>query len=167
MLTLSVALISGPWFSARRRRPRRLWSRPRKTQPPRQQEVCRSRACRTRALLRGAAPSVARSAAPSVSLGFSLFACRGTPEDLVLSSCLDVSCLVLCRGGAAAGRAPGDRHRGAAGPAVPGKAKLSGKGERSAKGGYSAKAEYPAKGEQPGEGGHSAKAELPGEGARR
>ena len=62
---------------------------------------------------------------------------------------------------------PGDRHRGAAGPAVPGKAKLSGKGERSAKGGYSAKAEYPAKGEQPCEDGHSAKAELPGKGARR
>ena len=75
--------------------------------------------------------------------------------------------LLLCRGGAAAGRAPGGRHRGAAGPAVPGKAKLSGEGERSAKGGYSAKAEYPAKGEQPGEGGHSSKAELPGEGARR
>ena len=73
----------------------------------------------------------------------------------------------MCRGGATAGRAPGDRRRGAAGPAVPAKAELSGKGECSAKGGYSTEAEYPAKGEQPGEGGHSAKAELPGEGARR
>ena len=83
---------------------------------------------------------------------------------LTLPSYFDIPCLVSCRGGAAAGRAPGDHRRGAAGTAIPAKAGLSGKGECSVKGGYSAKAEYPAKDEQPGKGGHPAKAKFPGEG---
>ena len=83
---------------------------------------------------------------------------------MTLSSYFDIPRLVSCRGGAAAGRAPGDHRRGAAGTAIPAKAGLSGKGECSVKGGYSAKAEYPAKDEQPGKGGHPAKAKFPGEG---
>ena len=96
-----------------------------------------------------AAPRSSPQRSPQRKSGFELSARRARLKFLPCTNILSpyFVLIVLCRGGAAATGASGYRSRGAAGPAIPAKAELSGKGECSAKGGYSAKGEYPAKGE--------------------